>query len=390
LSIPPRKGEGDEAADEKPVAEQKPVRDPAAEAAALAAMEAELDGDAPRARVEEREPVAAVAKAEAKAETKAEKEAEAKAEAKAEKDAEKSAAKATEAAAEKKAHDAKVAAKEAAKDDPNKIPSAPTWWKALRKDPPFPVQLALGFGLIAVLLIVWSYLTHGSDPTARIISPSKLPSPGEVFGSLKETLDSGFVSSLIDSLTRVFKGVFLAGLIGISFGVLAASNRGVGSALEPFVIFLRSVPMGALLPLTLLLFGTGEKQKAMFIFLAVVPFVFSDVVKAASIVPERYVETAQTLGASRWQIIYKVLVPLALPDIITSLRYLLGLAIGYIMLAEVIDAPHGLGTMLNTFQHRGKSENIYLLLFAIALIAFLIDYLLRTIQRGVFSWRGDL
>jgi len=83
--------------------------------------------------------------------------------------------------------------------------------------------------------------------------------------------------------------------------------------------------MGALIPLTLLLFSDGEKQKWMFIFLAIVPFVFSDTVKAISIVPERYVETAQTLGASRFQIVRKVLVPLALPDIITSLRFMLGL-----------------------------------------------------------------
>jgi len=163
-----------------------------------------------------------------------------------------------------------------------------------------------------------------------------------------------------------------------------------GSALEPLVIFLRSVPMGALIPLTLLLFGDGEKQKWMFIFLAVVPFVFSDTVKAVSIVPERYVETAQTLGASRFQIIRKVLIPLALPDILTSLRFLLGLALGYIMLVEVINTPHGLGTMLNTSQRQGMYEQIYLLLFVITFVAFALDFLLRGLQREAFRWRKDL
>ena len=82
----------------------------------------------------------------------------------------------------------------------------------------------------------------------------------------------------------------------------------------------------------------------MFIFLAIVPFVFSDTMKAVSLVPERYVETAQTLGASQLaDHLRKVLVPLALPDIITSIRFQFGLALGYIMLAEAIDAPAGLG-----------------------------------------------
>src|SRR4030095_1530161 len=101
--------------------------------------------------------------------------------------------------------------------------------------------------------------------------------------------------------------------------------------------------MGALIPLTLLLFADGEKQKTMFIFLAIVPFVFSDTVKAISIVPERYGETAQPLGATNLQIVRKVLVPLALPDIITSLRFQLGLALGYIMLAEGVIIERGLG-----------------------------------------------
>lgn len=268
-------------------------------------------------------------------------------------------------------------------------PKPPPWYKTLRADPPAHIRTILGVGFIVLLFFVWWLVTRGS-PTDRVISPSKLPSPGEVFGSFGRLVDRALTESIMDTLERVFKGVGLAAFVGIALGVIAASNRGVGSTLEPLVIFLRSVPMGALIPLTLLLFGDGEKQKWMFIFLAVVPFVFSDTVKAISIVPERYVETAQTLGASRLQIIRKVLVPLALPDIITSLRFLLGLALGYIMLVEVINTPHGIGTLLTTSERQGLSEHIYLLLFVIALIAFTLDLLLRTLQRGVFTWRKDL
>ena len=299
--------------------------------------------------------------------------------------------KAEDRAAADKAAAARKLAQQAAEEEAarNRLPSPPAWWRTLRADPPAMIRLALGAGMIALLFGVWWFLTRG-DAVDRIISPSKLPSPGEVFGSFGKLMQRDLMDSIIDTLFRVFKGVLLAAVIGVVIGVLAASHRGVNAAIAPFVIFLRSVPMGALIPLTLLLFSTGEKQRVMFIFLAIVPFVFSDTVKAVSIVPDRYIETAQTLGASNLQIIRKVLVPLALPDIITSLRFQMGLALGYIMLVEVIDTDHGLGKMISSSERQGPYEHVYLLLFVIAFIAFMLDLIFRTIQRGSFPWRKDL
>lgn len=273
-------------------------------------------------------------------------------------------------------------------NDPRGVPKPPPWWRTLRADPPAQIRVAIGLGLLAAIVLVWWFVTRG-DAISAIVSPSKLPSPGAVlgsFGTLKGNLGEGIAATL----ERVFLGVLLAAVIGVALGVLAGTSRAIGAAVAPVVIFLRSIPMGALLPLMLMLFATGEKQKVMFIFFAIVPFVFSDTVKAISIVPERYVETAQTLGASNRQILRKVLVPLALPDIITSLRFQFGLALGYVMLAEAIATPSGLGVMLNNNERMGNIEQNYALLFVIALLAFVIDFLIRFFQRGVFQWRRDL
>jgi taurine transport system permease protein len=264
----------------------------------------------------------------------------------------------------------------------------PPWWRTLRADPPLPIRVAIGMGLIAFIVLVWWIVTRG-DATSAIVSPSKLPSPGAVAGSLS-SLKGNLSEGIAATLTRVVLGVLLAAVIGVVLGVFAGTNRAVGAAVAPIVIFLRSIPMGALLPLMLVLFATGEKQKIMFIFFAIVPFVFSDTVKAISIVPERYVETAQTLGATNRQILMKVLVPLALPDIITSLRFQFGLALGYVMLAEAIATTSGLGVMLNNNERMGNIEQNYALLFVIALLAFAIDFAIRFFQRGVFQWRRDL
>ncbi len=269
-----------------------------------------------------------------------------------------------------------------------RVPAPPPWWRTLRADPPFPIRIAIGGGLIALVFLAWWFVTRGSA-TEAIVSPSKLPSPGAVLRSLG-SLGGHLSDGIIATLWRVLAGVLLAAVVGVVLGVLAGTNRAIGSAVAPVVIFLRSIPMGALLPLMLMLFATGEKQKIMFIFFAIVPFVFSDTVKAISIVPQRYVETAQTLGASNRQILRKVLVPLALPEIVTSLRFQFGLALGYVMLAEAIAAESGLGVMLNNNERLGNIEQNYALLFIIALLAFVIDFLIRFFQRGLFQWRSDL
>jgi ABC-type nitrate/sulfonate/bicarbonate transport system permease component len=279
-----------------------------------------------------------------------------------------------------------VAAKSAAKPAEPEIPKAPPWWRALRAEPPVHLRTALGITMVALLLLLWWFATHGDD---RLIKPAQLPSPGEVLDEIKPLGRRDLVDAILDTLERVFVGVGLAAIVGVGVGVISSANRGIGALLNPLVIFLRSVPMGAMFPLTLLLFSE-QRQKTMFLFLALVAFVFSDTLKAMMSVPERFVETAQTLGASRFQIIRKVLIPLALPDIITSLRFQFGLALGYVMLAEEYNTRHGLGQMINMSQRLGPIEHVYLLLVLIAMLAFGIDLILRTLQRGLFTWRRDL
>jgi ABC-type proline/glycine betaine transport system permease subunit len=155
----------------------------------------------------------------------------------------------------------------------------------------------------------------------------------------------------------------------------------------PVVIFGRNIPLAAVLPLLLYIFQQGELRKVMFIFVACVAFVIADTAQAIRDVAQRYVDTAYTLGASSWQTVIKVLVPLAMPAVFSSFRVLFGLAFGYIMLAESIKEPDdvgGLGFLIYTFQKRGPREFIYLIILIIPLVALAVDQLLFWIQRQLF------
>src|SRR6266850_4047661 len=258
----------------------------------------------------------------------------------------------------------------------------------LRLSPPRMTQRLVGVGAMAVVVLLWWLATSGLGSEDRLISPIILPSPLEVVRSFPSLLnDRALLQSIAATLKRVLIGFGLAVLVGVPIGIAAGSWRVVEAAAAPLALFGRNLPVAALIPLTILWFGIDETQKVMFIFIACVPFVYSDAVSAIAGVPDRYVESAQTLGASAAQIVGKVLVPLALPDIYDSLRHLFGLAFGYIMLAELINAQHGLGYLLMTSQRRGLSEHIILILLIIGLLAYGIDRLLFWFQRGLFPYR---
>jgi len=252
---------------------------------------------------------------------------------------------------------------------------------ALRLPPPRMTRRLVGLLSVGFIVLLWWIATSGLGSEDRWISPVILPSPGEVVRSFPSLLhERALLQSVAATLKRVLIGFGLAVLVGVPLGIAAGAWRVLEAAGAPLALFGRNLPVAALIPLTILWFGIDETQKVMFIFIACVPFVYSDAVAAIVGVPDRYVETAQTLGAKSYQVVLK--------DIYNSLRHLFGLAFGYIMLAELINAEHGLGFLLMASQRRGMSEHIILILIIIGLLAYGIDRVLFWFQRGLFPYRA--
>jgi NitT/TauT family transport system permease protein len=247
---------------------------------------------------------------------------------------------------------------------------------------------ALGAGACFAL---WWFVTRG-EPEERILSPSKgLSSPWETFSSFHSLwFDRALTRNILTTLRRVGSGFGLATLVGVPLGILCGCFTRINAFFLPVTLFGRNIPVAALIPLTFSLFGIGELQKVMFIFIACVAFIVSDTARAIGDVRESYVDSAYTLGAGRWQTIMKVLVPLAMPSVFNSLRLLFSLAFGYIMLAEVVKfggESGGLGDIINTSQHRGPREHVLLVLLIIPVVALVIDHVLLWIQKELFPYR---
>jgi NitT/TauT family transport system permease protein len=262
---------------------------------------------------------------------------------------------------------------------------------ALRRELPAWQAVIMGVAGILAAFALWWYVTSG-DPEERIISPSKgLFSPIETLTSFKSLwFERALTRNLLTTLRRLILGFGLAALIGVPVGVLCGCFPRVQAFFMPITLFGRNIPVAALIPLTFSLFGIGELQKVVFIFIACVAFIVWDTARAIEEVGSQYIDTAYTLGAGTWQTIGKVLVPLALPSVFNSLRLIFGLAFGYIMLAEVVKfggEAGGLGDLINISQRRGPREHVILILLIIPVVALVIDRLLFTAQAELFPYR---
>ena len=261
-------------------------------------------------------------------------------------------------------------------------------WLRIREEVPTWLRWLLGAVPIALLLGLWALVTAGASPEQRIISPTILPSPVEVVRSFPSLwFDRALTRNLAVSLGRVVEG-FLAGVaIAFPLGLAMGAFTKVKAMFQPLAVFGAYLPIPALVPLTMSLFGTGEIQKVAFLALAFIIYLLPLIVEAVDQVDEVYLKTAYTLGATKLQVVRKVLLAVSWPNIYQSLRMGFGIGWSYIILAEMVDIGRGLGGIIIISQRRGPREHIYLVLLVIVALAFVTDKLWAAAGRYLFPYR---
>jgi NitT/TauT family transport system permease protein len=275
------------------------------------------------------------------------------------------------------------------------------WW-GIRGAVPFPWSLVLGFLPILAILALWAYATAGK-PEQRMIHPMQLPSPGEIIDRAPELWRAPPPSTVVSetdsrgklfhharlSIVRVLEGFGIALLIVIPLGILMAAFGPPRAAFTPLMTAGGYIPISTLVPLTMAWFGIHEEQKVFFLALAFSIYLWPMVLRAIDNVPDIYLRTAYTLGASKWQVIWKVMIPVALPDLWYAMRLAFGVGWTYIVLAEVVVKEGGLGDLISTAQRRGNIEHVYVVIIFITVIAFLADFCWARLGRLLFPYRGE-
>lgn len=248
----------------------------------------------------------------------------------------------------------------------------------------------LSLASIAALLFLWWLVT-----ATGLVKPLFVPSPGAILLKFADIWQNGFTNTsflehIAISTARVFGAFALACAVGIPLGLAMGMSPLMRGIFDPPIEFYRPIPPLAYLPLMIIWFGIGETAKVLLIFLSVFAPVALGAragVKSAAI---EQIHAAYSFGATRWQVMRHVILPSALPEILTAMRIGVGFGWTTLVAAEMVAATKGLGYMVLSASQFLQTSTVIVGIIVIAAIAYAFDLLMRAVERRVVPWKGRM
>lgn len=253
-------------------------------------------------------------------------------------------------------------------------------------------RVILGFLPFLLTLIVYMWV---SDTRLEINPNDKLmPAISKMGNSIynmafvpsKRSGEYLLLNDTLASLNRLLIGVFVSALIGLVFGVLNGAIPLVRAKLSPYVTALSLIPPMAILPILFIIFGLGELSKIMLIVIGITPFLIRDLQARTLELPREQIIKAQTIGANSWQVIVRVIFPQIMPRLLVAVRLSLGTAWLFLIAAEAIASTEGLGYRIFLVRRYLSMDIILPYVVWIAILAFLIDWILRKVSNRLYPW----
>ena len=253
---------------------------------------------------------------------------------------------------------------------------------------------ALALGALPFILLVFAYLIASHIRSAENSGDKLLPTPAVIADTMhgyafEEDSRSGsvlFWTDTLASLKRLVIALALSSAIGIVFGVAIGVIPLIRATLAPFVAALSMIPPLAILPILFIVMGLGEVAKVALMVIGITPVIVRDLALRAGELPSEQLIKAQTLGASTWQLILRVVLPQIWPRLIDSLRLTLGAAWLFLIAAEAIASTEGLGYRIFLVRRYLAMDVILPYVVWITLLAFTMDWALRLIRSRACPW----
>ena len=251
-----------------------------------------------------------------------------------------------------------------------------------KKPIPRSVELVVNWIIPLIVLFGWWLVNH-----LAVVRPEFLPSPADVWLRFVSAASDGtLLHHTSVSLNVIIWGFVLSSLVAVPLGVLMGSFKIVAAAVEPIVNFMRYLPVTSMIPLLILWIGIGVSQKISVIFLGTF---FQQIVMFADVsrqVPEDLFNVSYTLGASRSQIVRRVMLPATLPGVMDTLRVTMGWAWTYLVVAELVAADAGLGYMSLQGMRGFDSAAIFVAIFVIGFLGLVSDLLFKLLKDWALPW----
>ncbi len=236
-----------------------------------------------------------------------------------------------------------------------------------------------------VLLIVWELLAQ-----AGWLSPQVLPAPSKVLRTaFKLAASESLLNDLGISLLRAIGGFTIGASIGFALGILVGFSRIAEAAIDRSVQMIRAIPFLALLPLVIVWLGVGEAEKIFLVALGVTFPIYINTTLGIRQIDPKLIELGRVQGLGTLDLIRRIVLPGALPSILTGVRYALATAWLALVVAETIGAQSGIGFLAMDAREFLRTDVIVLTIVIYALIGVAADAIARTLERRLLAWHPN-
>lgn len=240
----------------------------------------------------------------------------------------------------------------------------------------------LGILSVSIFLVLWELA-----PRLGLVKPHFTSSPSRILAAGQWLFANGLWYDIWVSLQEFILGFGLAIAVGIPLGIALGWSRSLRAVLEPFVVFLYSVPRVALLPLIILWLGIGMESKLAVVFLgAVFPIIIS-VMSGVQTVDQNLVRCARSFGASDGQLLRTVVVPSTVPFMITGMRLGAGRGLIGIVVGELIASTAGIGHMMSVAGATFQTDKVFVGVILLAIFGLLLSESLKALEARFADWR---
>lgn len=242
----------------------------------------------------------------------------------------------------------------------------------------FFAPLALGI----VILLVWEFYGRTVNPVF-LSYPTAIGKAFYEIGLASPELLRNFKRSMLELCC----GFGLCLLVGIPLGLSMGRIKLLEQFLDPFINAIYVTPRVVFLPVIVLWFGLGLQAKLVLVFLlGVFPIIINSFAGARNVDP-RMIETVRAFGASRSQVLFKVIVPSSVPFVLTGIRLGLGMAIIGVVLGEMFTSLSGLGGMLVTYANRFQMDRVFVVIVMLGCLGIGLTGLVKWLERRLAGWR---
>lgn len=243
-----------------------------------------------------------------------------------------------------------------------------------------------GLILIGLFLFLWQELSVN-----EIVHPIYIPPVTKIFRALLEITISGELPMhYLHSFARTFLGYFIATVLAVALGIIIGWSRTAFNLTEPITELCRPVPSPAIIPMIILLLGIGNEMKIFIITWACFWPILVNTVDGVRAVDRVLVDTARTFGSTQWEILKKIIMPAASPNIVTGMRIALAVALILTVISEMVAGRNGIGFYILDSERTFRVPEMYAGTFSLAAVGYALNRVFVAADNRFMSWYKGL